>query len=108
MIIIDPGAGPTPKTGEFIRLKQFIYLADMTLLKQERITYTFKRDKIITGLEYCLALCREGFRARIFIPSELAYGKEIYPGIPPNSDIVIDIDVSSITAEPVSIGKRDD
>jgi hypothetical protein len=50
MIIVEPGAGPTPKTGEFIRLKQFIYLADMTVLKQERITYTFNRNKIILGL----------------------------------------------------------
>ena len=26
MIIYEPGCGPTPKTGEFIRLKQSIYL----------------------------------------------------------------------------------
>lgn len=67
MIITDPGVGPTPKRGEFIRLKQFIYLEDMTVLKQERITYTFGRGKLIEGLEYCLSLGREGFKARLHI-----------------------------------------
>ena len=67
MIFTDPGRGLTPQTGQFIRLKQYIYKEDMTQLKAERITYLFGRKQLIPGLEICLAFCREGFKARCFI-----------------------------------------
>lgn len=58
MVIVEPGTGPTPKVGEFIRLKQFVYLDNMVNIKQERATYTFGRKRLLPGLEYCLSLCR--------------------------------------------------
>jgi FKBP-type peptidyl-prolyl cis-trans isomerase 2 len=74
MVIVEPGAGPNPRVGEFVRAKQFIYLDNMTSVKQERVTYIFGRKKLIPGLEFCLALCREGFKGRYYIDSSLAYG----------------------------------
>jgi FK506-binding nuclear protein len=74
-----------------VRVKQFIYLENMVNVKQERTTYTFGRKKLIPGLEYCLGLCKEGFKGRFYIDSSLAYGKSSLPGIPANSNLVIDI-----------------
>ena len=33
MIITDPGSGPVPLTGQFVRVKQYVYKEDMTQIK---------------------------------------------------------------------------
>lgn len=91
MVVVEPGGGPNPKVGDFIRVKHFIYLDSMTILRQDRATYTFGREKMIPGLEYCLALSKEGFKGRLYIDSSLAYGKHPPSGIPLNANLVIDI-----------------
>lgn len=63
----------------------------MASVKQERVTYTFGRNKLISGLESCLALSREGFKGRLYIDSSFAYGEESLPGIPAKSNLVIDL-----------------
>jgi FKBP-type peptidyl-prolyl cis-trans isomerase 2 len=102
MIIVDSGNGGTPMAGDFIRLKQFTYLEDMTLVKAERLTYLFGRGHLLPGLEVCLAMCREGFKARCFLASCYAYGNEKVGKIQKNSCLVIDIEVTGITKEPLT------
>jgi FK506-binding nuclear protein len=97
MVIVEPGTGPNPKKGDFIRVKQFIYLDNLTIVKQERVTYTFGRKKLIPGLEFCLAMCREGFKGRFYINYDLAYGPQTLQGIPANSNLVLDIEINAIT-----------
>lgn len=72
------------------------------------MTYTFGRRKLIRGLEYCLAMAREGFKGRFYIDSCFAYGRESNSQIPPNSTLVIDIEVTNISPEPISAGEHDD
>lgn len=91
MIIVDSGNGCTPVAGDFIRCKQFTYLDNMTLIKGERVTLLFGRGYLIPGLDICLAMCREGFRARCFLAPSYAYGAEKVGKIPPNSFLIIDI-----------------
>lgn len=107
-MIVEPGTGPNPKVGDFLRVKHFIYLDNMVNVKQDRVTYTFGRNQILPGLEFCLAICREGFKGRFYIDSSLAYGPQSLPGIPANSNLVMDVEISSITAEPLSTGEYED
>ena len=58
MIIVEAGNGVTPTPGQFLRVKQFIYLEGMTLVKQERATLYYGRKKMIPGLENCLGFTR--------------------------------------------------
>jgi hypothetical protein len=102
MIITDPGNGPTPRAGQFLNIKQFVYKEDMTQLKADRVTYLFGREQLLPGLEICLSVCREGFKARCFLAAEFAYGKKEVKGIPFNSPLVIDIEVQGIMAQPIT------
>lgn len=45
---------------------------------------------------------REGFKARCFISAKYAYDDSQVKGIPKNSSIVIDIEVTGITEEPLN------
>lgn len=108
MIIVDSGNGGTPVAGDFIRVKQYIYLENMTLVKGERATLLFGKGHLLPGLEICLAICREGFKARCFLAPNYAYGAEKAGKIPANSCLIIDIEVATITKEPVLRESEDD
>ena len=90
MIIVYGGNGATPAPGQFLTVRQFTYLENMSLIRKERTTPQYRRGKVMTGLDICLGFCREGFKGRFFIDGSLAYAKD-QPKISKIQSIVIDL-----------------
>ena len=53
--------------------------------------------EVIVGWEEALVRMRKGMKSRVTIPPELAYGKEGEAKIPPDTTIVFDMEVVSVT-----------
>lgn len=58
---------------------------------------TFLVNGVIKGWQEALALMKPGAKWRLFVPPELAYGSTPRPGIPPNSLLVFDVELLSIS-----------
>lgn len=56
----------------------------------------FGVDQVIKGWTEALQLMGEGAKWQLFIPSELAYGEQGRPNIPPNSVLVFDVELLDI------------
>lgn len=61
----------------------------------EALEYTVGEDPLIRGWELAMATLRQGDRATVIIPSNLAYGAGT-KGIPPYSTLVFDMEVLSV------------
>lgn len=56
----------------------------------------FGVDQVIKGWTEALQLMGKGAKWQLFIPSELAYGEQGRPNIPPNSVLVFDVELLDI------------
>ena len=97
--IIKAGTGKIPKAtdtvtthyrGTFIDGKEF----DSSYKRNEPAS--FPVGGVIAGWTEALKLMPVGSKWQLFIPSELAYGDQGRPGIPPASTLIFDIELISI------------
>lgn len=58
---------------------------------------TIQLSQLIQGCQKALSLMRQGDKWRVFIRPELAYGEEGRPAIPPNSALIFEIELISVT-----------
>ena len=64
-------------------------------------------NKSLKGMDIALLEMRKGCRRRLEISSDLAYGPEgMKPHVPPNADIIYDVEVLDINESLVSQGIR--
>jgi FKBP-type peptidyl-prolyl cis-trans isomerase len=64
-------------------------------------------NKTLQGMDTALLEMRKGCRRRLLITADLAYGKEgLRPHVPPNADIIYDVEVVDINETLVSQGIR--
>ena len=54
---------------------------------------------MITGFKEGLRLLRQGDKATLFLPSSIAYGKRGPRGIPPNADLVFEIEIVEVVQD---------
>jgi peptidylprolyl isomerase len=59
--------------------------------------------KVFPGLDEGISLLRKGEKARLIIPSKLAFGDKAAGPIPANSDIIMDVEVISVIPIPVPV-----
>ncbi len=117
ILMLKDGGGEKPKTGEFVSLNYAGYFMDGTLFDScqreiaethnavERLQQLGQRfrpmtipysdeARVIPGFKEGVQQLKVGDKARIFIPSHLAYGENGAGNvIPPNADLVFDIEI---------------
>jgi FKBP-type peptidyl-prolyl cis-trans isomerase len=99
------GTGPLPKPGQKVTVNYTGTMLDGSVfdssLKPGRTPFTFTlgQGQVIKGWDEGIALLPVGSKAHLFIPSDLAYGEAGNQGIPPNTPLVFEIDVLSVSAK---------
>lgn len=108
------GSGPLPKLGDKVVCHYSGYLAappqrkfDCSRDRGHAMTFAVGVGKVIDGWDKAIREMAKGSRRRVLIPSEDAYGSKGHPpAIPPNSDLVFDIEVLDINETLVAEGMR--
>ncbi len=101
-IEIKKGSGPAPQAGEIVAVHYKGTLEDGTEFdnsysRGEPIRFPLGQGMVIPGWEEGIALMREGGKAKLTIPPELAYGERGTGGvIPPNATLIFELELVSI------------
>jgi FKBP-type peptidyl-prolyl cis-trans isomerase FkpA len=99
--VIKEGTGPQPKASDNVKVN---YVG--TLLSGKEFDSSIKRgqpaefqlDRVIPGWTEGVQLMKVGGKSRFWVPAKLAYGeRQAGPDIGPNSTLIFDIDLLSIT-----------
>ena len=61
------------------------------------------RGKLFPGLDEAISLMRNGEKGKFIIPSQLAFGERGGGPIPPNSDLIMDLEVMNVQDIPVPV-----
>ena len=94
-LIVEEGAGERPDNKAFITVHQRCQLVNGTIIEdtyQENEPSEVKMEELIEGYQEGMQLMKKGARYKLFIPSELAWGKNGTGNkIPPNSVLIFDV-----------------
>lgn len=96
------GNGRTPSKGEMVTVHYTGWFTDggkfdSSVDCNEPFSFVLGEGQVIAGWDQGVAQMKTGDKVKLTIASELAYGREGYPGaIPPNSTLVFEVEVLSI------------
>ena len=101
---IEAGSGQAPNTGDIVTVHYTGTLEDGSEFDSsaggEPIEFPIGVGYVIPGWDEGIALMREGGKAQLIIPAELAYGPQERPGIPANSTLYFDVELLSVSVQP--------
>ena len=103
--IDSEGNGPTPKDTDIVKVHYTGTLTDGTKFDSSRDRNEpaeFPVNGVIPGWTEALQLMKVGSKYKLAIPSELAYGPQGRPGIPPDSVLLFDVELLAIKAPPAA------
>lgn len=110
----EAGTGPAPQAGDIITLHFVGTLADGTVFgdtygTDQPVVVVYGREQLLPGWEEGIGLMKEGGKAKIVIPPELGFGEQPVGAIPPNSELIMDLELLSVTAppEPTAVDEED-
>jgi hypothetical protein len=110
IIHIREGDGESPNMGDFVEVHYTGWLEEDGTKFDSSVDRgqpsTFALGQVIEGWNEGLQLMRVGGLARLIIPSELAYGEAGRPSIPPNANLIFDVELLGV--EPVATPQPDD
>jgi len=105
-VIEKEGSGPTASAGQDVTVnytgktmdgKTFDSNVDPQFQHVEPFTFKLGQGQVIRGWDEGVALLKKGSKAKLYIPSPLAYGtQDRSPSIPPNSVLIFDVEVTDI------------
>jgi len=58
-------------------------------------------DAMIEGFKEGLRLLKEGDKATLFLPYALAYGANGGQGVPPNSDLIFEVEIVTVIKQKI-------
>jgi len=101
-IVQKDGSGPMPKATETVKVNYRGTLIDGT-----EFDSSYKRGEpavfpvngVIKGWTEALQKMKVGSKWKLFIPSDLAYGENSQPPIPPNAVLIFEVELMSIEDE---------
>jgi FKBP-type peptidyl-prolyl cis-trans isomerase FkpA len=99
-IITQPGTGKQATPNSVVSVKYTGKLLDGTEFdsseRQGGQPVEFPLNQVIPGWTEGIALLKEGSKATLIIPSEMAYGQQGRPGIPKNSVLLFDVELLQV------------
>jgi peptidylprolyl isomerase len=100
------GSGDSPKSGELITMHYIASLTDGTELantytQNQPATTVWGVDRLLPGWEEGVGLMKPGGKAKLVLPANLAFGEEGNGSIPPNTQIVIEVELLEVKPAPV-------
>lgn len=104
--IIEEGSGPAPESGGLVSVHYTGTLEDGTkfdssLDRGQPIEFILGQGQVIPGWDEGIALLKEGGKAKLRIPSDLAYGAQgAGDVIPPDATLLFDVELVSVQAAP--------
>ncbi len=110
---ITKGTGRSPKDGDLITMYFTGSLPDGTVFtnssaSEEPISAVFGREQLLPGWEEGLALMKAGGKAKLVLPPDLAFGEQGFGMIPPNSQIILDVELLTVEVPPQPSAVSDD
>lgn len=103
--ILSPGEGPKPETGKFAMIRyKGTDMAGQVFDSNDKpgaelLPLQIGAQRSIIGFEDGIKQLSKGAKARLFIPSPIAYGpKGNPPVIKPNENLIFDVEVADITS----------
>lgn len=106
IIEIEPGSGPTPETGQTLSVHYTGWLSDGTRFASthdegQPVAFVLGTGQVIDAWDEGLATMRAGGKRRLIVPAELGYGAEGRDRyVPPNTDVIFDIELQEIRDTP--------
>ncbi len=97
--VITPGTGPAPKPTETVKVHYTGTLIDGNVFDssvQRGEPAEFPLDQVIPGWTEGIQKVSKGGKIKLYIPSNLAYGDDGRPGIPPASALVFEVELLDI------------
>ena len=108
------GDGPAPQAGDIVTLHFMGTLADGTVFgdsysSNQPITVIYGREQLLPGWEEGISLMKEGGQAQLIVPPELGFGAEAVGAIPPDSQLILDVELLSVSTppEPTAVDEDD-
>lgn len=98
---IYQGRGETPKPRQKVTINFIMKLEDGTVIEDTYksgipMSFILRNKDAIEGLEEGVSTMRVGGRRMLIIPPELGFGVHSYRGIPPNSKLIIDVELVKV------------
>lgn len=99
------GDGPAPTVGDIIVMDYILSLPDGTEIFNTYTSYqhsiaVWGRNQLMPGWEEGVGLMKEGGKAKLVLPPELAYGDQGNGLIPPNSQLIMEVNLISVKPAP--------
>lgn len=98
-VILKTGKGLHPSEADSVEMNLIAKLADGTVVEdtyQNKRTFIATTNSFFPGLNDALPMMSEGSRWQLFIPAILAYGERGTTLIPPNSALVIEVELVAV------------
>jgi peptidylprolyl isomerase len=102
---LTAGDGPSPQEGNVITMNYIASLPDGTEIyntytQNQPSTAIFGRNQLLPGWEEGVGMMKAGGKAKFVMPPELAFGDQGAGMVPPNSQIVMEVELLSVKPAP--------
>lgn len=95
-VLHDPGTGKFPTIANTLTVNYAGRVLGATDNFDSGDNVTFKLNDLVSGWKIILPLVREGGSVTMYVPSVLAYGASGAGSIPPNSNLIFDVDLIKV------------
>ncbi|MGN0902132.1 MAG: FKBP-type peptidyl-prolyl cis-trans isomerase, partial [Succinivibrio sp.] len=98
--IIVEGVGEHPKERDKVKVMYSGRTIDGNVFDRSKKPAVFPLDRVIKGFSEGIMLLKPGAVAKLYIPSDLAYGKNSpVASIPPNSVLIFEVELIEIVKD---------
>jgi peptidylprolyl isomerase len=99
------GTGAAPVAGDLIIMNYIVSLPDGTEIyntykTKQPATAVWGRKELLAGWEEGIGMMKEGGKAKLVLPPELALGSQGSGSIPPNSQLIMEVELLSVRLAP--------